>query len=450
MSKVPNGWAITSIGQITDYVQRGKSPKYADFSELPVINQKCIRWFGIQEEHLKYVDPAQWSAWSDERFLRNGDILWNSTGTGTIGRAALYRGLETAPRAVADSHVTIVRANNAVIPDFLHRFIQSPAVQSKIDDMQAGSTNQVELGKEAVLTTSVPLPPLPEQKRIVAKIDSLSGKSKRASDHLDHIPRLVEKYKQAVLAAAFRGDLTREWRTKFNLPKWEKSTLGEVVRIASGQTPKGIEHRLTDGAEIPWFKVSSMNEPDNLNGMVNSKFRLTSKDAKALGLRVFEPGSIAFPKRGGAIATNKKRRLLVPGALDLNLMVLTAERISPDYLWWWMLKLDLSSLSNGSNVPQINNGDISPLELDIPSPDEQQEISRILKNAFSWIERLASEATSARKLNDFLDQSILAKAFRGELLPQDPDDEPAARLLERIAAERAATPKAKRGRTRKA
>src|SRR5262249_14153426 len=160
----------------------------------------------------KYVDPSQWDAWGAERFLRAGDVLWNSTGTGTIGRASLYIGLKTSPQPVADSHVTIVRPNGAILGQYLHRLIQSPSVQSKIDDMQSGSTNQVELSKSEVLNTHVPLSPLPEQRRIVAKIDSLSAKSKRARDHLDHIPRLVEKYKQAILAAAFRGELTREWR----------------------------------------------------------------------------------------------------------------------------------------------------------------------------------------------------------------------------------------------
>jgi len=271
----------------------------------------------------------------------------------------------------------------------------------------------------------------------VAKIDSLSAKSKRARDHLDHIPRLVEKYKQAILAAAFRGELTREWRSKQpSLADWTTSAVGEVVAIASGQTPKGIETSLSLDGDVPWFKVSSMNAPENLDGLRSSQFRLSRREAVRLGLRIFQPGAIAFPKRGGAIATNKKRRLLVEGAVDLNLMVLTATGVAPEYLWWWMQKLDLASISNGSNVPQINNGDIASLPIEVPPIEEQHEIARRIETAFVWIDRLAAEATSARKLIDQLDQSILAKAFRGELVPQDPNDEPASVLLERIRAER--------------
>jgi type I restriction enzyme, S subunit len=101
-----------------------------------------------------------------------------------------------------------------------------------------------------------------------------------------------------------------------------------------------------------------------------------------------------------------------------------------------MQKLDLSTISNGSNVPQINNTDIAPLVIEVPSTAEQNEIALRLRTAFSWIDRLATETTSARTLIDHLDQAILAKAFRGELVPQDPKDEPASVLLERIRAER--------------
>ena len=88
--KLPKGWVLTTISEIADYVQRGKSPKYTDWSELPVINQKAIRWYGIELEYLKFIHPEQWNKWGEERFVQEGDILWNSTGTGTIGRATIY------------------------------------------------------------------------------------------------------------------------------------------------------------------------------------------------------------------------------------------------------------------------------------------------------------------------------------------------------------------------
>ncbi|MDA8587288.1 hypothetical protein N9L47_13685, partial [Rhodobacteraceae bacterium] len=106
---LPKSWTTSEIGEVAEYVQRGKSPKYAVQSDLPVINQKCVRWWGVDVEHLKYIHPDQIPSWDEVRYLRRGDILWNSTGTGTIGRACVYRG--ELKQAVVDSHVTIIRTN---------------------------------------------------------------------------------------------------------------------------------------------------------------------------------------------------------------------------------------------------------------------------------------------------------------------------------------------------
>ena len=142
MSELPIGWVETTIGEVAPYVSRGRSPKYADRSDLPVINQKAVRWLGIEEQHLKFVDPTTWHQWDADRFVRRGDVLWNSTGTGTIGRATIFTGLPSFDRAVVDSHVTIVRPGPAVEPRYLFSFIRSPTVQDQIADMQSGSTNQ--------------------------------------------------------------------------------------------------------------------------------------------------------------------------------------------------------------------------------------------------------------------------------------------------------------------
>jgi type I restriction enzyme, S subunit len=128
--------------------------------------------------------------------------LWNSTGTGTIGRAALYKHLEEYKRVVADSHVTIVRANKACNTSFLHYFIRSSLVQSKIEDMQSGSTNQVELSRGQVLNTVIPLAPLNEQKRIADKLDRLLEKVDACRERCDRIPLILKRFRQSVLAAA--------------------------------------------------------------------------------------------------------------------------------------------------------------------------------------------------------------------------------------------------------
>ncbi|MCX9564712.1 restriction endonuclease subunit S, partial [Vibrio cholerae] len=170
--KLPADWCVSNIDSVASYIQRGKSPKYTEKSDLPVINQKCVRWDGIDREHQKYIHPEQYEKWTPERFLVDGDILWNSTGTGTIGRASLVH-LADGERLVADSHITIVRPAKGIEPKYLHYWIMGHEVQNSIGAVQSGSTNQVELSKGAVQATPIPLAPTRTQKIIVNKIEEL-------------------------------------------------------------------------------------------------------------------------------------------------------------------------------------------------------------------------------------------------------------------------------------
>jgi type I restriction enzyme, S subunit len=437
MNDLPRSWASATINDTGEYIN-GMAFKPTDWGSkgLPIIR---IQNLTDPSKELNKTTRAV-----DSRYLvDNGDILvsWSAT----LDAFIWNRG-----RAVLNQHIfKVVPERRLVDTGFLFHGLREKIQELSSGEHLHGSTMK-HINRGPFLAHSFPVPPLAEQRRIVAKIDSLTSKSKRAREQLDHVPRLIERYKKAVLAAAFRGDLTRKFRAENSLPQqWPKSTVGAVADISSGQTPKGIEAALDGLGELPWFKVSSMNGAENLRGLRTSQFRLSKKKAMALGMRIFPPGSIAFPKRGGAIATNKKRRLLVHGALDLNLMVLTPTKITSDFLWWWIQRLDLGTISNGSNIPQINNGDVEPLEIVVPSDEEQREISRVVKSAFERIDRLATEASRGRKLIGRLEHAVLGKAFCGELVPQDPTDEPASALLERIRAQREPTESKAKRRSRK-
>ncbi|WP_165001891.1 restriction endonuclease subunit S [Agrobacterium sp. CFBP2214] len=349
---------------------------------------------------------------------------------------------------------------------------------------------------------AIPLAPLPEQKRIVAKIDSLSGKSKRARDHLEHIPRLVEKYKQAVLAAAFRGDLTREWRdlhsisssaqdfikniqlkarevilspqykrdqkTAFHifddairadlsaqsdvnpLPQhWAWSTIGGVFAVYIGATPSRKEKSYWHG-DVPWVssgevafcRIKRAKELITEAGLLNTSTRLHPQGTVLLGM-------IGEGKTRGQAAI-----LDIEACNNQNCAAIrvSESQYSSEYIYYYLQYAyeKNRNIGAGNNQPALNKERVQHLFVPIAPAEEASEIARILETAFAWIDRLASEATSARRLIGKLDQEVLAKAFRGDLVPQHLDDEPATKLLERIANERAAAPKAKRGRMRKA
>lgn len=147
-----------------------------------------------------------------------------------------------------------------------------------------------------------------------------------------------------------------------------KQTIGECCKLKSGTT-LSLELE-NEGGDIPYIKVGDMNIKENLNYITTSS-RFVSKATAGSG--VFPTGSIIFPKRGGAIATNKKRLTSLPICADLNIMgVIPGNNLLPIYLFVYFLLIDLGTLDNGSSVPQINNKDIAPLYICIPSLKLQQ------------------------------------------------------------------------------
>lgn len=167
---LPETWLWTRLGSITSYIQRGKSPKYAEADGVPVISQKCVQWAGLNLAAARLITSQSLSAYEEIRFIRDGDLLWNSTGTGTIGRIVK---VEQPPESlVCDSHVTIVRCLK-VDPEYVRTWLRSDHVYGAIEGRAAGSTNQVELTAQMAINQVVPLPPLAEQHRIVAKVNEL-------------------------------------------------------------------------------------------------------------------------------------------------------------------------------------------------------------------------------------------------------------------------------------
>jgi type I restriction enzyme S subunit len=187
--------------------------------------------------------------------------------------------------------------------------------------------------------------------------------------------------------------------------------VSQVCDVASGNTPAGVLDAVRPTGALPWFKVGDMNHEDNQKVMHHADSWLSEAEAQSLGLRIFPPRTLLFPKRGGAIATNKKRVLDQPACADLNVMGITPSEVLDAFFRVWFDSVDLGRLSDGSNVPQINHKDIDPLPLPLPPRAEQERIVAEVDRRLSIVREVTAEvdANLARSLG--LRRSVLARAF---------------------------------------
>jgi len=309
-----------------------------------------------------------------------------------------------------------------------------------VNDMSA-NTNGVNLPRVStkyINEYSLPLAPLPEQRVIVAKIEALFSDLDQGIADLKTAQAQLKIYRQAVLKKAFEGELTKSEEII------KPVVLGDELKIVSGNTPKGLKE-VSGSGEFQFYKVSDMNLEGNEVEMRTSNLKLTIDELEKLKLKIFPQGTVIFPKRGGAILTNKKRILAFPASFDLNVMgVVPNENYLSKYIYYYFLHLDLAEICDGSAVPQINNKHIAPLEFPKCSLAEQHQIVREIETRLSVCDEVEGTIFQSLEKAEALRQSILKKAFEGRLLTEaelaacraEPDWEPAAALLARIQAQK--------------
>ena len=211
--EIPSSWSWARLLNVSIYIQRGKSPKYSPIKKYPVVAQKCNQWAGFSIDKAQFLEPESLSKYAIERILQDEDLMWNSTGLGTLGRMAVYYAkLNPYELAVADSHVTVIRLfKTFVSPLFFYFYFVSPTVQSVIEDKSDGSTKQKELSTTTVCNYLVPIPPRNEQTRIISKVTSLLPvieKYGTQQEKLENLNRTInEQIKKSVLQEAIQGKL---------------------------------------------------------------------------------------------------------------------------------------------------------------------------------------------------------------------------------------------------
>jgi len=459
MTGIPNSWSELPLSELGMPGEQtvltgpfGANLGREDFvaSGVPIFTIGCLGTDNIDESKLRYVSARKAKELTTYR-LREGDFLFSRMAS--VGRAGFVPA--KLDGALFNYHLMRLRLNGeAILPRLFYYYVRgSEAVRQYLDGVSRGATRDG-INTKLLLNMPVLLPPVAEQRRIVAKIESVAAKSGLARGRLDHIPRLVEKYKHGILRSAFRGDLTREWRLAhasanpsknsadgpWEIPEtWRWRTVAQIGSVTLGRQRSPKDH---NGPRMrPYIRAANITwagwNLDDVKEMNFTDDEFVRFKLKAGDLLVNE-GSGSAKEVGKPAIWNDE----IPNCCFQNtLLRVQPSECTTEFLYHYFRFCALTGRfvesTQGVNIFHIGKDGLSKCLLPLPPREEQNQISILLKNAFAWIDRLVSEIDNARRRVDHLDQAILAKAFRGELVPQDPNDEPASVLLERIRTERA-------------
>lgn len=434
---LPQNWVECSLDELLISLESGSRPKggvRGIAKGIPSIGGEHLNYTGrFNFSNIKYVPEAYAERMSKGQIQPN-DILIVKDGA-TTGKTAFVDNTFPYKQAFVNEHVFICRPSKKINPKFLFWYLWSKDGQDRILENFKGSA-QGGINQTFTPNTTVPLVPLVEQERIVAKLDALMTKLDVTRARLDKIPQILNRFRQSVLVAAVSGQLTEDWRNENNISidSWKPVKLHDVADLRLGKMLDqakniGEPSRYLRNINVRWFSF----ELGSLLFIRISKEERESLSLKNGDLLVCEGGE---PGRC-AVWLKDDSDIVFQKALH---------RIRPkkDVLSHWLsfkIKTDADSgqLQNyftGTTIKHLTGKAFRKYEFLLPPISEQHEIVRRVEKLFAIADEIESRYQKAKAFIDKLPQSILAKAFRGELAPQDPNDEPASVLLEQIRKEK--------------
>ncbi len=478
---IPEGWVWTTLGEVCSFENGDRGKNYPSKGTLvdvgiPFVNAGSIDDFNrLDQGAISFISESHFNVLSQGKF-NPGDILFCLRGS--LGKHALVTNLSGA---IASSLV-IVRSD-LIMSEYVLNYFSSSLCKDEITDREGGSA-QPNLGLKDLRKFIFPLPPLTEQKRIVAKIEALEAKRKTAQEAIASLATLIDQFRQSVLAQAFCGQLTADWRQEYpatesgaellqriakqrqadweqeqlakfaakgKTPKndkwkekykapaglseeqqaklrplpegWVWTTLGEVCEINMGQSPEG---RYTNTSQEGFGLLGGASE------FKESEVRVTRWTTKAK--KKCCPGDIVICIRAtlGLARIVDRTYCLGRGVAALTPWVESCSSYVCSFLVF--SEQDFEEKGTGSTFKQIAKDVICELPIPLPPLAEQQAIVERVEALFTKADAVAEVVATTEKQLEQLGQSILAQAFRGELVEQDPNDEPASVLLEQIRA----------------
>ena len=447
---IPDSWEWVRLIDVCEYIQRGKSPKYSPIKKYPVVAQKCNQWSGFSIEKAQFIEPNSLSSYGPERLLQDNDLMWNSTGLGTLGRMAIYKTTANPYElAVADSHVTVIRPlKQFVLPEYLYYYFANPSVQSVIEDQADGTTKQKELATATIKAYLTPIPPLDEQRRILAKLSEVLPVVKNYGVVYDETTAMQEAFpeslKKTILHEAVQGKLVpqdpsdepaeallerirvekqrliKEGKIKknkhesvifrrdnshyekldgverciddelpFEIPdSWVWVRLGTVLEIARGGSPRPIQQYLTTEPDgINWIKIGDTDKGGKYIYKTKEKIRPEGVTKS----RMVHSGDFLLTN---SMSFGRPYILKTDGCIHDGWLVLSNrfDCYSVDFLYYILSSpfayYQFCDSVSGAVVKNLNSDKVSNALFPLPPLNEQRRIVQRIEELFPLVKGL--------------------------------------------------------------
>ncbi|HDT5148139.1 TPA: restriction endonuclease subunit S [Klebsiella michiganensis] len=449
--KLPEGWVQAVLGDYL-YLKNGFAFKSTEYvtpgaHSFPVIRISDLDGTCATDSSAVHILQGV------EGFtIEKGDLLIAMSGA-TTGKIGIYAG--NIP-AYQNQRVGNIKLRSSTYGDEKYRNYLITSVSKRILDEAYGGA-QPNISGKSIEALPFHLAPLAEQKIIAERLDTLLTQVDSTKARLEQIPQILKRFRQAVLSAAVGGKFTTDTgfiqspltiglETSFSPKGWQWYKLTELAQLESGHTPRKTISEYWDNGDIPWISLQDIRAAHG-KVIYKTKFMPTQKGIDNSSARLLPEGTVCFSRdisvgyttiMGTSMATTQHFANWICG-----------KKLNNKYLMFSFMaaKQHLTKSGQGTTVKTIYMPALKELQILIPPLPEQQEIVRRVEQLFAYADTIEKQVNSALTRVNSLTQSILAKAFRGELTAQwraeNPDlisdENSAAALLEKIKAERTAS-----------
>lgn len=451
--QLPKNWVKTEFKEIISYVIGGDWGKDSNENNIDFVEVLCIRgseiknWINNKGNTASIRKIKKSSLLNRE--LEKGDILLEISGGGPdqpVGRTVIIDdevlNFEPSISKVCTNFLRLVRIEKNISSEYVNHYLQFFYSSGEIVKYQGGSNNLRNLKFKEYETIKIPLPPPPEQHRIVAKLDMLFNQLETIKTSMANIPLLLKDFRKQVLTQAVTGKLTEEWRKGEKLGEWKNVSIENLINslktdIRTGPFGSALKKEEHKSEGIPVWGIESIG----LNGKFTGSNKIYVTKEKAFDLKSFEvKGGNIIISRSGTVG----ELCILPhdieyGLISTNLMkiILNNNVINSKYFCWLfkgspVVIEKLNDLCKGSTRLFLTQTILKNLVFPLPPLEEQQEIVSRVESLFAKADTIEQQYKSLKAKIDTLPQAILHKAFKGELSEQLDTDGNARELLKQI------------------